>query len=1100
MSRRLSKILLTSFLLCATTLVQLHIEGVVTSVQKIVAGSGNIVDRLHLARQNPNVVDNFGVGIPKAAASTDYHDEQYHMTVGPIPGSTSANYVYASIFNPSGSGKTVTIKRLMVRANAVAAANYVNVSVRRVTTATLGTQTAATDIPKKNTNSAVSIAEIRDTGPTVTFVGSADSRILGQSMPGAAGNDYSYREIVFSDTDEPIVLQAGEGLAVYQEAAGDADERVQAVFEWDEIDTVPAAQNEYMLAFPRVANAAGVNYVYNAFFNPATSTKSAVVRRIWYGAETCDAAAVYTNNVVVRRISAASAGTAVAAANIPKKNSNSSTSAMVVLHTGVTVTAAGGADARLLNVTPCGAVGEQQGWMSLDTRPADEQIVLKPGEGIALMSDTAGDANQLSRMFIEWDEVVVADTPVSEGEYLWSSSRVEVAAALGTTFYTAFNPIGSGKTAVVKRIVLRVNADAAAAYSTFNVQRISTSTTGTLITATDIPKKNSSSSNSVMQVRWCGAACATAITATYVGGRSIAAAGSSESGIMKVLGPGAVGQMHGDNEIVFMPNEPLVLRAGEGVGVYLNYLAGNLNHYIKVSIEWGESASAPTTSDRYAIDIGALPGSTGASNNYATFFNPAASGKTAIVKQMGVRINAIAAATYSPVQVKRISAASAGTLIAAANIPKKDTNATNSAMQIRYTTVTATYSQSVDAQLAAVQTPGAVASAAALGSTGWSRISFENNEPIILQPGEGIVLNNNAAASANHRVYWYLEWEEVASTSTPTTEDQHLMTIGPVTGSLTTGYVYATVFNPATSSKLYVVSRFGIRANRIGALTVPGYLKLALRRVNAASGGTLITSANIPEQNSSTTLATAQVRTGGVTVTYPTATTSRLVSIISPGAVQQSIGINEKEFVASDPFVLFPGEGVALYQETNAGDANMRYYLTTEWKETALPDAPPSITMSISSSSVGFGALSSIASRYATSNGLGSTTIYTTAHTISASTNATGGYVITVDGTSLKAGVHTITPIGSTALSPSIGAEQFGIAFSTASGTGLAVAPYATTNQYAFATTTFPDTVATGAGDSVSSIFNVSYVANIAANTEAGVYNSQVTYTVTGAF
>ncbi len=1100
MLRRFSKIFITLLLLVSTTLVHVEFDGVVRTLEELTTGSGKIVDRIHLARHNPNVVDNFGVGIRHAEASTDFHDEQFHLTVGPVPGSTSANYVYASIFNPSGSGKTITIKRLMVRANAAAAANFVNLSVRRITAASVGTQIIAVDIPHKNTESSDSIADIRSTGPTVTFAGTADSRLLGQPMPGATGSEYSYREIMFSGTDETIVLQAGEGLAVYQEAAGDVDERVQATFEWAEVDTTPTAQNEYLMALPRVENAAGINYVYNSFFNPSTSSKSAVIKRIWYGTESCDAAAVYTNNVVVRRISAASAGTLVSTVNIPKKNTNSSDSVMDVRHTGVTVTTVGGTDARLLNVTPCGTTGEQQGWMTFNTRPVDEQIVLKPGEGIALMADTAGNANQLTRMFVEWAEVPVLNTPAAEGEYLWSSSRVEVAAALGTTFYTAFNPNGSGKTAVVKRIVMRVNADAAAAYSTFNVQRISTSTTGTLITNTDIPKKNSSSSNSSMQLRWCGAACATTITATYVGGRSVAAAGSSESGIMKVLGAGAVGQIHGDNEIVFMPSEPLVLRAGEGVGVYLNYVAGNINNYVKISVEWGEVNSAPTTTNRYAIDIGALPGSTGASNNYATFFNPATSSKTAIIKQMGVRVNTTAAATISPIQVKRISAASAGTLIVAANIPKKDTNATNSAMQIRYTTVTATYSQSVDAQLAAVQTPSAVAAATALGQTGWSQMSFENDEPIILQPGEGIVLNNNAAANANHRVYWYLEWEEVVGTSTPATEGQHLMSVGPVTGSLTAGYVYASLFNPATSSLLYVVSRVGIRATRTGTLTPPGYLNLSLRRITGATGGTLITAANIPEQHSSTTLTTAQVRTTGIVVTYGEATSSRLFSVISPGVIQESIGVSDREFVSSDPFVLFPGEGIALYQETAAGDVGARYAMDVAWQEVTLPAAPPSITMSISSSSIGFGSLSNFASRYATNDGLGSSTLYATAHTISASTNATGGYVITVNGSTLTSGANTINPIGSIALSPSIGAEQFGIGVSTATGTGLAAAPYATTNQYAFATSSFPDTIATGAGDSVSSIFNVSYVANIAANTEAGTYNSQVTYTVTGAF
>lgn len=1097
---RSSKFLLTLILLLSVTFTNVQVDGLVSVFQEIALGKGKIVDRIHLAQQNRNVVDNFGIGIQKVSASTDYHDNQYHLTVGPINGSASANYVYASLYNPVGSGRTLTIKRLMVRANAVAAANYVNLSVRRVTAATGGTQITATNIPKKNSDSNDSVAEVRHTNPTPTFSGTADSRILGQPMPGAAGNEYSVRDVTFSSGAEPLVLQEGEGIALYQEAAGDVDERVQTTFEWDEVTTAPTPQNEYIMALPRVENAAGINYVYNAFFNPATSTKTAVIKRIWSGAETCDAAAVYTNNIVVRRISAASAGTFVAPVNIPKKNTGSSDSIMNIRHTGVTVTALGGADARLLNVTPCGAAGQGQGWQTYDSRSGDEQIVIKPGEGIALMSDTAGNANQLNRMIVEWSEVVSASAPAAQGEYLWSSSRVEVAAALGTTFYTAFNPVASGKTSRIKRIVMRVNADAAAAYSTFNIQRVSVASGGTLIAATDLPKKNTGSGNSVMQVRWCGAACATAITTTYVGGRSIVASGLSDSGMMKMLGPGAVGQLHGLQEIAFVPNEPLLLRQGEGIGMYLNYLAGNINHYVKLTIEWEEVLSTPTPVNQYAMDIGALPGSTGASNNYATFFNPAGSGKTAVLKQVAVRVNTINTATYSPIQMKRISSASGGTLIAAANIPKKDTSASTSAMQIRYTAVTATYSQSVDAQLLAVQTPAAVSSAATLGLTGWSKLTFENDEPIVLQPGEGIVLNNNAAASANHRLYWYLEWDEVLVSSTPAPEGDLLMSVGPVSGSTAAGYVYTTLFNPATSSKLYVVSRAGIRANRTGTITAPGNINVSLRLISAASGGTLVTAANVPEKNSSTTLTTAEVRRGGVTATFTGTTTSRLFTVLAPGVVQQSSGILEKEFIFGDELVLFPGEGIALYQETNAGDANLRYYMTTQWREVTVPNAPPYITMSLSSNSVGFGPLSSFAARYATNNLLGSSTIYVTAHTLTAKSNASGGYVVTLSGSTLTSGVHTINPIGAVPLSPSTGAEQFGVAFSVATGTGSAIAPYATTNQFAFATSSFPDVIATGLGDNIQSDFNVSYVANIGANTEAGVYTTKLNYVVTGTF
>lgn len=1100
MSRLCSKFLIIILLFSIS--INTSTGAALSKVVDNIFSKSNVVDRIYLAKHNPNVVDNFGIGVHTAEAAVSSAERDYHVNIGPINGNTTANYVYASLYNPSGSGRTLQVKRLMVRANAVAAGNYVNLSVRRTTAASAGTQITASNIPKKNNNSANPVAEVRHTNVTATLDSTVDARILGQPMPGAAGYEYSMRDIVFDSTDEPIILQPGEGLAVYQEAAGDVDTRVQAAFEWEETNDTPTAQNEYLMALPRVEVAATAGYVYNSFFNPSGSGKAAVVKRVWMGSETCDNAAVYTNNIVVKRISAASAGTLVSATSIPKKHSGSNTSVMQVRHTGVTVTQVGGTNARLLHVTPCGAAGQQSGWYEYNTRPEDEQIILQPGEGLALISETTGDIDQLNRMIIEWQEVSTGSTPASEGEYLWASDKVNVAATLGANFFSAFNPSGSGKTASVKRIVMRVNATTTATYSTFNFQRISAASGGTLIAATDLPKKHTGTANSIMEVRWCGATCASAITATYVGSRSIAASGLSDSGIGKALGPAVVGQLHGMKEFVFVPNEPLILREGEGLGFYLNYLAGDIDHSIKISIEWGESASPPTAVNRYAIDIGAMPGNTGASYNYATFFNPAASGKTAIIKKTALRVNAVTTATHSPIQIKRITAASAGTQIAAANIPKKDTQASTSVMDIRRTGVTATYAQSVDSQLLAVQTPAAAASAAALSRMGWTEVEFIDDEPIIVQPGEGIVLNNNAAADADHRLYWYIEWEEVLNANKPAAQNEYMMTVGPVTGVTTSGYVYGTLFNPLTSNKMYVVTRVGVRANRTGTITAPGYIPITLRGITAASGGTQVTATNVPEKNASSSLTTAEVRRTGVTATLAGVTDSRALSVIAPGVVQQSIGILEKEWVLGDEYVLYPGEGIALYQEATAGDVNLRYYLTASWREIDLPAEPQSITFSISDNGIGFGTLLPGGTRYATGDTLGSGSDTAAAHTLSVSTNATDGYVVNLSGTTLtcaSCGGATITAIGGSATAPSVGTEQFGIRASVNSGTGSVTSPYNTAN-WALDTASFPDTFATGAGDDVETQFGVRYMSNVAANSESGSYTGTITYIVTSTF
>jgi hypothetical protein len=1079
-------------------------QGMATLANVWVKHTSPVVDRLYLASQNPNVVDTYFLGsIPTAEAAVDPAELEYHVNVGPITGTVTVNYVYGTLFNPSGSGRTMLVKRLFVRANATNATNnYVNLSVRRITSASAGTQITAADIPKKNTDSSNPVGEVRHTGVTATFAGGTDSRILGQPMPGAAGNEYSNRELTFDTSDEPIVLQPGEGIAVYQEAAGTTGLSITMAFEWEEVVSAPAAQGEYLLAFPRVEAAAGANYVYNSLFNPVGSGVTAIVKRVWMGTETCDTTAVYSNNISVKRISAASGGTQVVAANIPKKHTGSSNSAVVPRHTNVTVTQVGGADARLLHITPCGAAGQQHGWNEFNLRAEDEQIILQPGEGIALVTETAGDVDQLARMFVEWQEVPTGSTPASLGEYLWSSNSVSANAALGTTFFTAYNPGTSGRTALLKRVVIRVNATNTAAYSTMNFQRISTSTTGTLVAAADIPKKHTGTSNSVMQLRWCGATCATAITATYVGNRNTGAGLLSDSGLVKALAPAVVGQLHGQQEIVFTPNAPFVLRSGEGVGFYLNYLAGSINHKYKITLEWDEEVSAPTAINEYVIDIGAMPGNTGASYNYATFFNPSTSTRSAVIKKMAARVNAVTTATHSPVQVKRISASSGGTVIATTDIPKKDTLASTSQMRISRTGVTATYSQSVEAQLMAVQTPAAVAGATALARTGWADYSFENDGPIVLLPGEGIVLNNNAAADADHRLYWYLEWEEVATSSAPTANDEYLMTIGPAAGVTTSGYVYATLFNPATSTQLMVVSRVGIRGNRTGNLSAPGYIPITLRGITAASGGALITSADIPKKHSSSSTSVAAVRRTGVTATLAGSASSRLFNVLASGAVQQSISVLQKEWIFGDELVLYPGEGIALYQESAAGDANNRYYMTVAWREEPAPVPPQSITFSISDNAIGFGTLLPGGTRYATGNGVGAGSDAAAAHTISVSTNATDGYVVYLGGTTLtcvSCGGATISPIGGTALAPSVGTEQFGLRAAVVSGTGSVSAPYNGAN-WALDTAAFPDTFATGAGDDVSTDFGIRYMSNIASNSEAGSYSAQLTYIVTSTF
>lgn len=1051
-----------------------------------------VVDKIALAQKNKNVVDSFFHHNDTAYAAINSAEREYTIDIGPVNGSTTANYVYASFFNPVGSGRTASIKRIAIRSNTASstASNYVNLTVRRISTASLGTQIAVANIPKKNASSSNSIMEVRYGGVSVALTGTTDSRILGQPLSGAVGAFYSQRDINFEGNDEKIVVQPGEGLAVYQEVAGARSTAVRVLIEWDETANAPPGGGGFLFAFPRVENAASANYVYNSFFNPASSGKTAVVRRIWFGTETCDGAAVYTNNIVLKRISAASGGTAIAAANVPDKNTSSATSVMDFRHTGVTVTAVGGTEARLGHVTPCGTTAQSTGWQQINFYEGDEQLVLQQGEGIALMSEAAGNANQLVRMIVEWDEVSTGSTPSSQGGYIWSSGKVASSTAINTTMYSFFNPVGSGRTAVIKRLAIRANATTTAAYTSFQFRRITSASGGTLITASDLPKLHTGTANSVMETRWCLQACNSAISVGYVG--------TADAKLLSTTGPGAVGQLIGQTEIVFGSNEKLILQPGEGIAFYNDSLASSNASAVKINIEWDEEASAPASQGEYLMSVGPISGSTATTYNYISFFNPSSSGRTAVIKRVGIKVNAVAAAVYVPVQLRRITSSSAGTVVASSSYPKKHTGSATSTMEIRTTGPTVTYAGATTSRLLAIQTPGAVPSDT-LGNTGENEILFTDSEPLIIRPGEGIVLYQNpTAGDADFRVRMLIEWGEQASV--PTSQNEFMMAIGPITQALTANYVYATLFNPVNSAKNYILRKVGIQSDRSGTATNPAYTPITIRRISAASGGTLTATTSI-SKNTTTASSTAEVRSTGVTATFVGATESRILGATISGLVNQIFGDYKSKIEPGDELILKPGEGIALYQEQAAGDANVRHHFFLEWDEEGTSTPSQSISFTISTSTVYFGVVSPSITRYASSTNTNGNNTEVDAHTLSVTTNAANGYTISAKGQTLTSGTSSISAIGGTATTSLIGTEQFGIRVIAYGGSGTSTAPYNTSAfAYAATATTSSQIANATVGDNATTTFAVRYVANIAPTTKAASYTANVIYVVTANF
>lgn len=187
---------------------------------------------------------------------------------------------------------------------------------------------------------------------------------------------------------------------------------------------------------------------------------------------------------------------------------------------------------------------------------------------------------------------------------------------------------------------------------------------------------------------------------------------------------------------------------------------------------------------------------------------------------------------------------------------------------------------------------------------------------------------------------------------------------------------------------------------------------------------------------------------------------------------------------------------------TDSGTATMSIIANDQVVITAT--VAPTITFTISDNTIGFGTLSSSTGRWATgtTGGDASATTPTAAHTLTTATNATGGYIISYNGATLTSGSDTITAMSGT-VDDSDGTptgEEFGISAST-DGSATIASGYerdATASWKFIAGST--TTLVTQAGPTATETISVSYLANIAATTEAGAYSTTVTYIATGTF
>jgi hypothetical protein len=279
------------------------------------------------------------------------------------------------------------------------------------------------------------------------------------------------------------------------------------------------------------------------------------------------------------------------------------------------------------------------------------------------------------------------------------------------------------------------------------------------------------------------------------------------------------------------------------------------------------------------------------------------------------------------------------------------------------------------------------------------------------------------------------------------------------------------------------------------------YNPLAIRRITASSGGTLVATSSIPKKHTGTATSTATIRTTGVTATFSGATSSRLLGVTTPGVVDQVFGVYESAIYPGDELVLKEGEGVALYQEQTHGDALVRYRFLFEWEEESNAAPPQSITLIISTSSVYFGQASPVQARFASSTNSSGSGTEVEAHTVDVLTNAINGYTLTVRGQTLTSGSSTINAIGNTNTSSAPGTEQFGIRATASGGSGSVSSPYAASG-FAYAGTATSSSLLASAsiGDNATTTFSMRYLVNVSALTESASYTASLVYVVAANF
>lgn len=310
----------------------------------------------------------------------------------------------------------------------------------------------------------------------------------------------------------------------------------------------------------------------------------------------------------------------------------------------------------------------------------------------------------------------------------------------------------------------------------------------------------------------------------------------------------------------------------------------------------------------------------------------------------------------------------------------------------------------------------------------------------------------------------------------------------------------------ATDTAVFSTLKVGTAANQTFTFVIPGAVTAGNSLVityptDFNLGSVDYTDVDVSDDGSDLTLAASALTTNwGVTVT--------------PGARTITITSGTGTIGAASVMIVKVGThttigGVGTHQVTNptvtgSYTINLESGGTTSYNtvqiitddQVALSAVVgQTLSFAISDNTIGFGSLDTSAITYATGDSSG-TEVEAAAHTLSASTNASSGYTISVKGDTLEYGANSITAIGGSATALAAGSSQFGIRVSASGGSGSVTSPYGTSNYAYAADAVTTDEVAASTAPSAATTYSVYYGANISSATVPGAYSTTLTYTI----